>query len=284
MKYATLVILLGALSCGRPAGPSPAERARESARRHSSQAFQVLDLVSSRIEEFFGRRQEKIQAFSDEIFSLRGKWRALFWGREDFERHVRRRFENLVFRSEDFDREVVEPVRADLAFAIDASEAGVAADLERWARASRGDVSAPDVRPALSRLVANEVLGDLGINVASLAVSEAAALAASQILTRAGVFGASVAAGAGASWATFGITLVVGAVVGIVIDSTIGEELEGAAGDTVRFELDALRMTMMESRDGVWWAARRALETHGRALERSAGQLVKGGKHGAGRA
>ena len=283
MKYLTLAAILAATSCGRPAGPSPADAARGSARRHSAEALRVLDLVGSRIEDFFGGRQEKVQAFSDEIFSLRGKWRALFWGREDFERHVRRRFENLVFRSEDFEREVLGPVRGDLGFAIDASEAAVAADLERWARAARPEVIAPDVRPGLSRLVAEAVIDDLELNVASIAGSEAAAMAASTILTRAGFMGASLAAGASTSWATLGISLIVGAIVGLVVDSTLGDELEEAARDTVRFELDALRMKMMESRDGLWWAARRALETHGRALEKSAAQLAGGATDVAGR-
>src|SRR5262245_9687734 len=105
MKYLALLLVLGVVSCGRPAGPAAVDAARASARRHAATSFQVLDLVGQRIEEFFGRRQAGVEAFSDEIFSLRGKWRALFWSRSEFERHVRRRFEAHVFRPEDFERE-----------------------------------------------------------------------------------------------------------------------------------------------------------------------------------
>ena len=278
---AALVCSLGA--CGRVPGPDRAAAARASARRHTAQSMQVLDLVGRRIEDFFASRQERVEAFSDDVFSLGGKWRAIFWGRDDFERHIRRRFEARVFRPEDFEREVVAPVREDLAFAIDASEAGVAADLSAWARASRPGVAATDLKPELSRLVAGLVLKDLGLNIASIAGSEVAVMAASAILTRAGILGASAAAGAASSWATLGIGLVVGTVVGIIIDSVVGDELEDVARDAVRFELDALRRRMLEGEDGLWQAAKRALEAHGKALERSAARLVEDGDHVASR-
>jgi len=284
MKYLALLLVVGVMSCGRPAGPAAVDAARASARRHSATSFQVLDLVGQRIEEFFAKRQAGVEAFSDEIFSLRGKWRALFWSRSDFERHVRRRFEARVFRAEDFERDVLEPVREDLAFAIEASEAGLAADLNEWARASRPGVAPPDVRPALSKLVSGLVLDDLGLNVASIAGSEAAVMAASAILTRMGILGSSVAAGAGTSWATLGVGLVVGTIVGIVIDAAVGDELEEAARETVRLELDGLRRKLMESDEGLWRAARRALEVHARALERSAARMVEGADRGASRA
>ncbi|HKS17330.1 MAG TPA: hypothetical protein VJU16_08455, partial [Planctomycetota bacterium] len=168
----------------------------------------------------------------------------------------------------------------DLAFAIDASEAGLAADMNQWARAARPGVAPPDVRPALTRLVSVLVLDDLGLNIASIAGSEVAVMAASAILTRAGILGSSVAAGAGTSWATLGIGLVVGAVAGIVIDAAVGDELEEAARETVRMELDGLRRKLMESEDGLWRAARRALEVHARALEKSAVTVAEGTEHG----
>jgi hypothetical protein len=282
MKYLALSILLLFVSCERPAGVSPVESARASARRHSAESLQVLDLVARRIDQFFERRQASVEAFSDELFGLRGKWRALFWSREDFESHVRRRFEAHLFRPEDFEREVLGPVREDLAFAIDASEAGLASDLNQWARADRPGVGTPDVRPALSRMVSGLVIDDLGLNVASIAGSEAAVMASAAILTRAGILGTSVAAGAGSSWATLGIGLVVGTVAGLAIDAAVGDELEEAARDAVRLELDGLRRRMMESKDGLWWEARRVLEAHARALERSAVRLVEGSRHGAG--
>ena len=282
MKYVGVSVLLLVASCGRPAGPSPEETVRASARLHAAESLRVLDLVAQRIDEFFGRRQAAVDAFSDEIFSLRGKWRALFWGREDFERHVRRRFEAHVFRAEDFEREVLGPVGEDVAFAIDASESALASDLNRWARAARPGVPAPDVRPELSRLVAGLVVEDLGLNVASIVGSEVAVMVTAAVLTRAGVFGASAAAGAGTSWATLGVGLVVGIIAGVVIDAAVGDELEEAARETVRLELDGLKRKMMESEHGLWRSARRVLESHGRALERSAARLVGGSNHGTG--
>src|SRR5258705_5978397 len=119
MKYAVLPILLILASCGRPTGPNVTELARVSAHRHSAEALQVLDLVGQRIEEFFTKRRPGVEAFSNELFSFRGKWRALFLSREDFERHVRPRFEATLFRPQGFDREVVAGVRPGLAVAID---------------------------------------------------------------------------------------------------------------------------------------------------------------------
>src|SRR5262245_14260769 len=101
MKYAVVFLLCGAVSCKPAAGPSPVDAARASARRHAGESYKVLELVGQRIEDFFSRRQEKVQELSDELFSFRGKWRAVFWSRADFERHVRRRFEERVFRPED---------------------------------------------------------------------------------------------------------------------------------------------------------------------------------------
>jgi len=281
MKYAALPVLLILASCGRPSGPDVADLARASAHRHSAEAMQVLDLVGQRIEEFFSKRRPGVEAFSNELFSFRGKWRALFWSREDFERHVRRRFEATLFRPEDFDREVVAAVREDLAFAIDASEAGLASDLSRWVRPSRKGDLAVDLKPELSKLVASRVLEDLGLNLASIVGSEAAATAGTAALARAGLLGAAAAGGAGASWATLGVSLVVGVAVGLVIDATVGDELEEEAKDAIRVELARLRRRMMEEENGLWNAARRVLESHGRAMERSAVRLVEESRHGA---
>jgi hypothetical protein len=281
MKYAVIAVLLLAGSCGPGPGPSPAAVARESARRHSARSLQILDLVGQRIDDFFAHRRPGVEAFCNELFSLKGKWRALFWSREDFETHVRRRFEENVFRPEDFERDVVEPVRQDLIFAMDASEAGLAGDLNQWARGTRPSTLPPDVRPALTRLVSGLVVQDLGLNVASIVGSEVAVLASSAILTRMGAFGAPLAAGAGTSWATFGIGLVIGTVAAVAIDAAVGDELEETARESVRIELDMLRARMLESEDGLWRAARRALESHGRALEKSAAQLLEGPRHGA---
>jgi len=280
MKYAVLPVLVLLASCGRP-GPDFSTLARESAHRRSAEAMQVLDLVGQRIEEFFSLRQERVEAFSAELFSFRGKWRALFWSREDFERHVRRRFEATMFRPEDFDREVVAAVREDLSFAIDASEAGLASDLSRWVRSSRADAPAIDLRPELSKLVASRVLEDLGLNLVSIVGSEAAAAAGTAALARAGLLGAAAAGGAGTSWATLGVSIVVGVAVGLVIDATVGEVLEDEAKEAVRNELARLRLRMMESEDGLWHAARRVLESHGRAMERSAVRIVEEARHGA---
>jgi len=280
MKYAVLLSLALLLSCGRPgAAPADVERARDSARRHSAEAFQVLDLVGRRIDGFFARRQPQVDVFVDEIFGFRGKWRALFWGREDFERHVRRRFEAAIFRPEDFEREVAEPVRRDLAFALEASEARVAADLAGWAKTPRGPLTARELQPRLEGMMAPLVSRDLGINLISIAGSELAAAAAAAVIPRAGALGASMAAGAGASWWTAGISLIVGLAAGLAIDAALGDEVEEEARAAVRSELARLRTWMLDREDGLWCAARRVVEVHGRALERAAVGLIEEGFH-----
>jgi hypothetical protein len=280
MKYAVLLSLPLLLSCGRPpARPADIERARASARRHGADALQVLDLVGRRIDEFFARRQPKIEGFVDEMFGFRSKWRATFWRREDFERHVRRRFEAALFRPEDFEREVAGPVRQDLAFALEASEARVAADLAGWARSPRGPLTARELQPRLEGLMAPLVSRDLGMNLVSIAGSELAAAAAAAVIPRAGAAGTAVVAGAGASWWTAGISLAVGIAAGIAIDAAVGEAVEDEARAAVNAELTRLRSWMLEKEDGLWWAARRAIESHVRALEQSAVRLVEEGFH-----
>ncbi|MBI4563815.1 MAG: hypothetical protein HY716_03870 [Planctomycetes bacterium] len=282
MNRMGIVALAVLFSCSKPsAPPSFVEQARASARRHAAESLGILDLVGHRIADFFTARETGVDRFIDEAFGFRGKWRAVFWGREDFERHLRRRFEACVFGPEDFERDVVARVREDLEFAMEAGEARVAADLWAGFRGSRPPLEAPRVRAALVEEMAPLVARDLEMNLVSIGGSEVAAALAAMGLARAGLFGVSVAAGASQSWWNFGIGLIVGAVVGVALDAAVGEDVEREAKAKVQAEVARIRMVMLDGDDGLWHAARRALELHGRVLEEAAVRWVKKDHHAA---
>lgn len=282
-----LLILLAVASC-RP----PSEDPSGIAARHSGGTWRVLTLVDARVERFLERRPGGIDAFVDDLVSLKGKWRALFWSEADFREHVRRRFESRLFAPEDVDREILEPVRRDLAFVLDAAEAGLALDIAHgsgsgcgasgrpWRAPDSGPARGPsgirskepwvNLRDRISTSTARLVAQDLNMNLVAILGSEYAATITTSALAQAGIFGSSVAAGASQSWWNFGVGLVAGVVAGLVVDGILGDVCEDTLRSTVRAELDRFRAKLLFEADGLVAAVRRLLEAHGRALVQAA--------------
>lgn len=93
-------------------------------------------------------------------------------------------------------------------------------------------------------------------------------------LTSAGILGGSVAAGtAGAGW-TFGVSLVVGIVVGLGIDAVVGGACEDAVRWEIRLHLNGLRNRVI---DDVYFALGHALASHRRLQEECVRELYDGG-------
>ncbi|MBI2930611.1 MAG: hypothetical protein HYY16_03085 [Planctomycetes bacterium] len=250
VRYGILCVVLAA-GCEKPPpiasvppAPPPAidvqarvREARSVVRRHAVDVEPVLDLANRRVEEFFAARFARTDAFVDELFSFRGKWRSMFWGREDYERWVRRAFERRLMSEEDFEREVLVKVREDFSYAWGATENRVLADVHTLVRS---DVPKLDFEPfaaQVGRLAADLLPGvaaDTAMNVVTLAASEGASTAAMSGLALVGI-------GAANSWWNFGIGLVVGVVAGIVVDAVVGEVAEDEARMRVHAELVLMR-------------------------------------------
>ncbi len=284
MKRFVGIAFLAILSCRPPAETPSADRVRASVRLHASEGTRVLTLVSARIDKFFADRDDGVDRLVEELMSFRGKWRAVFWSREDFEAHVRRRFAGNIFRDGDFEREVLDPVRADLAFVLEACEAKVAVDVDLAVRGPAAELPGVRLKAELSSGIGAEVVRDLEMNLVSITGSEYAAVLATTALAQSGVFGASVAAGASQSWWNLGAGIVVGVVVGLIVDGIVGDACEDAVRAELRKELAALRTRMLEGVDGPYEAAKRLLAAHARVLEERAVKRFQGGRDAAARA
>src|SRR5262245_3486475 len=111
MRYAPLLLAVLA-ACDRsvtPPVPQPVDRAgrareaREVARRHLGSPAPVMTLAAERVEDFFAVRFARVDGAVAELFGWKGKWRATFWSRDDYEAYVRRTFERRLLRPADFD-------------------------------------------------------------------------------------------------------------------------------------------------------------------------------------
>jgi len=122
----------------------------------------------------------------------------------------------------------------------------------------------------LSLSLAPCVIRDLGMNLASIAGSEAAAVILTSALTSAGLLGGAAAGGA---W-TFGVGLVVGLVVGIVIDETAGAAYEDVARQQIHLKVNEIRNRMVEN---IYEALGRAVNTYAELQVRCVRALVEGG-------
>jgi len=255
------VLVLLCVGCHRVPRPTePAvdvearvREAREMSRVRTADVAPVLDLASARVTEFFDVRFGRVDAFVGELFGWRGKWRAAFWGREDYERWVRRAFERRLLSAPEFEREVAARVREDAAFAWSASESRLMADVHALVRRESPSLTlepfAAEVR-ALAEELRADVARDAGMNVASIAASEAAALGAAWAL--AGALAAN-------AWWNAGVSLVIGVVVAAIIDATAGEAGEDAARARVHAELVWMRRRAVDAVVGALageWLAR----------------------------
>jgi len=246
--FVPILLLAG---CHKPAPPIPSvppsappvpivdvprvvNEARVVVRSHAADINPTLDLASSRVEVFFKARFARVDTFVNELFGWRGKWRATFWSREDYERHVRRAFERVVLRASDFDRDVLEPMQRDFAFAAAASENRTIADVHALVRVHAPRVEFDRFDASIRAELLSAVLADARMNVVSIGGSEAAAIGMGWALAAAGICAAN-------SWWNAGASLVVGIVVAIVIDAFVGEASEDEARMKVHAELVGLR-------------------------------------------
>src|SRR6185295_8975402 len=206
----------------------------------------LFEMAGRRVSGYFDPKKE--EAFLQEVFSLSGKWKAIIRSRDSYERYVRQVIEEKMFSAARFER-VLDQVRADFAYGLAAAENRLLVALYEDVRPARPGLSFEAFRGeygSLAAAVAPHVLRDLGMNVVSLAGSDAAAVLFVAALSSAGILGSSVAAGGAGGPMTFGISLAVGVVAGIALDAVVGDAYEDAARLEVRSHVNVLRNRMID--------------------------------------
>ncbi len=266
---AALVLGAGNLASPPPSAvPPPPDPARALAVLRAQDFGPLLDGAGRRVQGYFDERRQS--AFLEELFSLKGKWKAVTRGQASYEKSVRRAFERHVYRPEDFRVRVTDAVREDLAFAVRAAENRLLVAIFDDLRPRLPSLELDELRVEHARLVdglAPLVARDLGVNVVSIAAGEAAAS-----LFSAACAGAGLASG---PW-TFGAGLVAGLAAGLIVDATAGAACEDAARARVRTDVNALRNRLLCELDD---ALAKALAGWRRAQEAAIVDLYRGDRH-----
>jgi hypothetical protein len=264
------------LTGGRLGDPTPSGCARALALIRSQDFTPIFDMAGRRVDAYFDPR--KTDQFIDDLFGLSGKWKALTRGRESYERHVRKVFEERICSAAGFDA-VVGQIRLDYDYGIRAAENRLLLALYDDVRPARPELTLEAFRAEyrnLASALAPEVLRDLGMNLVSFVGSDAAAVLFVAAVSSTGILGTSVAAGATGTPLTFGLSLAAGLVAGIALDALVGDVYEDAARMEVRREVNALRNKAI---DDVHAALVRALLAYRTLQERCVVQLFEGDFH-----
>ncbi len=271
-----IVVAAVLLSGGRLGDPSPSRTARALALVRAQDFTPIFDMAGRRVDAYFD--PAKAERFLDDLFSLSGKWKAVTRGRESYERHVKKVFEERVASPAGFEA-MLSQIRADYDYGIRAAENRLLAALYEDVRPARPALSFDAFRAEyadLSRALAPDVVRDLGMNLISFAGSDAAAVLFVAAVGSTGILGTSVAAGATGSPATFGLSLAAGLVAGIALDAIVGDVYEDAARMEVRRQMNALRNRAI---DDVHDSLVRALAAYRALQERCVVQILEGDDH-----
>lgn len=221
--------------------PDPSRTARALALVRSQDFTPIFDMAGRRVDAYFDPRNA--DRVLDELFSLSGKWKAVTRGRESYERHVRKVFEERVANPASFEAMLAQ-VRSDYDYGIRAAENRLLVALYEDVRPVRPDLTFEGFRAEyrdLARALAPDVVRDLGMNLISFAGSDAAAVLFVAALSSTGILGTSVAAGASGTPVTFGLSLAAGLIAGIALDAVVGDLYEEAARAEIRRQMNVLR-------------------------------------------
>ena len=271
-----IVVAAVLLTGGRLGDPTPSSAARALALVRSQDFTPVFDLAGRRMDSYFDPR--KTELFIDDLFSLSGKWKAVTRGKESFERHVRKVFEERVCNAAGFET-LLDQIRGDYDYGIQAAENRLLVALYEDVHPSRPELTFNAFRAeyrTLASTLAPEVIRDLGMNLISFVGSDAAAVLFVAAVSSSGILGTSVAAGATGSPLTFGLSLAAGLIAGIALDAIVGNAYEDAARMEIRREVNALRNKAI---DDVHAALVKAFLAYRTVQERCVVQLYEGEFH-----
>lgn len=272
-----IVVASVVLTSGPLSDPAPSRLERPLRFIRSQDFTPLFDVVRKRLEGHFTPEREA--RFFEALFGVSGKWKAMTRGPEAYERFVGRTFEKSLLEPADLAR-VTESIRQDWSFGMRSSENRLLALVHADLRPFRPELTLEGLRLEyrdLALSLAPSVLQDLGMNAASLAGSEAAAMLLTAALTSTGLIGGAVTTGAAGGVWTFGVGLAVGLAVGLVIDQTAGEAYEESARIQIHLRVNEVRNRMI---DQVFEALARAVILHRDLQERCVRALYEGGPHG----
>lgn len=193
------------------------------------------------IRQWFTDRKEGSKPFAESALSLRSKWNLArsklpgpLGGKSNAHRdYLNRQFAEHVFSPDEF-RKAIEAAAAFYADQVQATEndllVALRADLDDFPLEDlpglRSALLSHDQFERVIREVTPAVARDLGLDcvreVTSFAVSEVAAVVLTAAVTRLGVSTGILAAGAGTSWATLGVSLVAA----VAIDHVVGRVID----------------------------------------------------------
>lgn len=271
-----IVVAAVLLAGGTLVEPTPSRTARALSLVRGQDFTPLFEVAGQRVDAYFDPR--KGDQFLDELFSLKGKWKAVTRGRESYERHVRKVFEEKVFSPAGFEA-VLAQIRGDYEYGTAAAENRLLVALYDDIRVQRPALTFPAFRAEyrdLAAAMAPQVIRDLGMNVVSFVGSDAAAVLFVSALTSCGILGTTAAAGAAAGPLTFGISLAVGIAAGIAMDAVVGDKYEDAARMEIRAQMNQMRNQMINN---VHDALVQALFAYRMLQERTVVRLYEGDLH-----
>ena len=271
-----IVVAAVMFSGGRLADPAPSALEKTLLHIRTQDFSPIFHVARKRVEGHFTAERER--AFLDSLFCMSGKWKALTRGREAYDRFVRRSFEKALLEPRDLGR-VGEALRQDWAFGAEAARNRLLAVVQEDLLPAHPGLTLPALRAEFDRLaelLLPSVLEDLGMNLASIAGSEAAVVILVAALGSTGLLGeAAMAGAAGGPW-TLGVGLAIGLVVGLAIDLTAGEAYEDVARQRIHLQVDEVRNRMI---DDVYEALARAVISYRMLQERCVRALYEGRIH-----
>jgi hypothetical protein len=283
-----VALVLGSFPAAGPDAASPgglrgAEAARQAQLRDlawkkvlprvyaaSGQSAVEVENAVAVVNAFFEERSRGADRFAQDVLSLGGKWKFVhdrlpFIESQEHGRFVLGSFARNVFSSDDLRKVVELAVRTYLAKA-----AGIENRLLVDIRADVADLPAVNAalppseaafRREYDRLageIAGQVAGEVGIDAGRLVGSEIVATIAANVMTavatRLGVSAGLLSAGASASWASFGLTVVAGIVVDLGIDwagKQAGHDPQAEVAAKVRAALERVRGQVIDGDHGL---------------------------------
>jgi hypothetical protein len=257
------------VSTVEPVAPRTAPPPEEIVRPHLAWAerasAEALADHLRQIDDFFKTAKKGAPDFADRVLSFGSKWRLVadhvpFSRGGRHEKFLRVQFEENVFRPSQLgetieqavagylahlrsiESEMLVKVRADVA---DFPETYVVAQLDEDDLHARYDEALSDALAATA--------GDLRSDVAGQVVSLIAGEVLTQVATRLGVSAGILGTGAAASWATFGI----GVVVGLIVDQIVAwvwdwyADPTGTLARQLDARLDDMNRLIVDGSDGV---------------------------------
>jgi hypothetical protein len=204
------------------------------------------------VERLIESRKDNTKDFASELLSLGGKWEYVSRSDEGYARYIGRTFDKTVLSRAELERELATSV-ANFQHALVEHDN----ELLLAARADLADfsgvsvprrLSLPDTMGPQTRSIVGEVRSSTQGEIATEVVATIATRIVASVAARAGASGGILAAGAGTSWASLGLSLGVA----VLVDAAFSwfDESEAKVAADTRAALDELTSTVIVGQPG----------------------------------